>query len=127
MGYKKGLRIRHPLAATWGMGEVLEDSAGDTVRVFFVNAGEKKLSLKDLELVTVDGNEANHPILDNLKIVEDEELRFRSLPESIQRFLKEYPGGFYGEKFAGNERDYKVNAHRLMRELLNKDEVKALY
>jgi Protein of unknown function (DUF3553) len=77
MGYKKGVRVRHPLAATWGIGEVLEDSAGDVVRVFFVNQGEKKLSLKDLELVTVEGEQAKHPILDNLKITGDEELRFR--------------------------------------------------
>jgi Protein of unknown function (DUF3553) len=126
MQYKKGLRVKNPYAPDWGVGEVLEDTAGNTVSVFFVDAGQKTLSLKDLELVKVDGEEANHPILDNLKIVVDEGLRFRSLPESIQRFLKEYPGGFYGEKFAGNERDYKVNAHRLMGELLNKDGFKTL-
>jgi Protein of unknown function (DUF3553) len=126
MQYKKGLRVKNPYAPDWGVGEVLEDTAGNTVSVFFVDAGQKTLSLKDLELVKVDGEEANHPILDNLKIVVDEGLRFRSLPQSIQRFLKEYPGGFYGERFAGNERDYKVNAHRLMSELLNKDGFKAL-
>jgi hypothetical protein len=126
MQYKKGMRVKNPYALDWGVGEVLDDTAGNTVSVFFVDAGQKTLSLTDLELVKVDGEEANHPILDNLKIVVDEGLRFRSLPESIQRFLKEYPGGFYGERFAGNERDYKVNAHRLMRELLNKDGFKAL-
>lgn len=69
---------------------MLEDTAGNTVSVFFVDAGQKTLSLKDLELVKVDGEEANHPILDNLKIVVDEGLRFRSLPESIQRFRLVY-------------------------------------
>ena len=126
MQYKKGLRVKNPYAPDWGVGEVLENTAGNTVSVFFVDAGQKTLSLKDLELVKVDGEEANHPILDNLKIVVEERLRFRSLPESIQRFPKEYPGGFYGEKFARNERDYKVNAHGLMRELLDKDGFKAL-
>jgi hypothetical protein len=126
MQYKKGLRVKNPYALDWGVGEVLEDTAGNTVSVFFVDAGQKTLSLKDLELVKVVGEEANHPILDNLKIVVHEGLIFRSLPESIQRFLKEYAGGFYGEKFARNERDYKMNAHRLMRELLDKDGFKAL-
>lgn len=126
MQYKKGLRVKNPYALDWGVGEVLEDTAGNTVSVFFVDAGQKTLSLKDLELVKVVGEEANHPILDNLKIVVHEGIRFRSLPESIQRFLKEYAGGFYGERFARNERDYKVNAHRLMRELLDKDGFKAL-
>jgi hypothetical protein len=40
--------------------------------------------------------------------------------------LNEFPGGFYGEKFADYERDYKMNAHRLMTDLLNKDQLKVL-
>ena len=121
MEYKKGQRVKHPVVAEWGVGEVLDDSAGEMVKVFFVGAGEKKLSLKNLALVTVEGNEANHLILNNLKIAAGDGVTYRTLPESIQRFLKEYPGGFYGERFARNERDYKVKAHKLIRELLRKD------
>lgn len=121
MNYKKGWRVTHPQAPQWGLGEVLEDSVGDSVRIFFVGAGEKKLSLKDLALVKVDGDKAKHPILDNLKITDDKSLRYRTLPECIQRFLVDYPGGFYGQKFADYERDYKLAAHREMRELLNQD------
>lgn len=59
MEYKKGLRIKHPSVPEWGIGEVLEDSSGDVVRVFFVGSGEKKLSLKDLQLERVEGVASN--------------------------------------------------------------------
>lgn len=120
MDYKKGLRVKHPSVPDWGIGEVLEDTTGDMVRVFFVGSGEKKLSLKDLRLETVDGDMSRHPILDNLKLSLESGLRYRSLPESIRRFLIEFPGGFYGEKFADHERDYKMHTHRLMNELLSR-------
>jgi hypothetical protein len=41
MDYKKGDRVKHPTKDDWGLGEVLENSNGDTVRVFFVGTGEK--------------------------------------------------------------------------------------
>jgi len=110
----------------WGIGAVLEDSADDTVKVFFVGAGEKKLCLRELQLQIVNGDGGKHPILDNLKINADDGLRFRSLPDSIQRFLTEYPGGFHGDKFAADERDYKLHAHQLMIELLGKDQFRRL-
>jgi len=126
MEYKKGLRVRHPTVPNWGVGEVLEDRSGDLVRVFFVGCGEKTLSLKGLDLVKVEGDEAHHPILENLKISDGNGLRYKSLPESINTFMTDFPGGFYGEKFAENERNYKINAHVLMKELLSKDEFRRL-
>ena len=36
MSLKKGDRVRHPIKAEWGLGEVLADSNGEKVRVFFV-------------------------------------------------------------------------------------------
>ncbi len=126
MEYTKGLRVKHPTMPKWGVGEVLEDRSGDLVRVFFVGCGEKKLSLKGLELLKVEGEEARHPILENLKISKDDGLKFRSLPESIDKFLTEFPGGFYGDKFADQERNYKVKAHTLMTKLLSEDEFKRL-
>ena len=50
MWLKKEDRVRHPIKAEWGLGEVLEDSNGETVRVFFVGTGEKTLSLKHVTL-----------------------------------------------------------------------------
>jgi hypothetical protein len=126
MDYIKGTRVRHPNASEWGLGEILENSAGDYVRVFFVGAGEKKLSLKGLELERVAGENARHPILDNLKITTDNNLRYRTLPECIQLFLIENPAGFYGETFTSKERDYKLVAHHDLKEALGKKVFKEL-
>jgi hypothetical protein len=35
MDYKKGTRVKHPNVPDWGPGEVLEDSAGDSARLYF--------------------------------------------------------------------------------------------
>jgi hypothetical protein len=126
MQYGKGLRLRHPLVPDWGVGEVLEDSTADTVKIFFVGAGEKKLCLRELELEIVTGDDAKHPILDNLKISAEQRLKFRSLPESIRRFLSEFPAGFYDDKFTAQERDHKLHGHRFMTALLGKDQFKSL-
>ena len=36
MEYMKGDRVKHPTKDDWGLGEVLENSNGESVRVFFV-------------------------------------------------------------------------------------------
>ena len=126
MDYKKGTRIRHPEMPDWGLGQVLEDSAANLVSVFFVGVGEKKLSLKELDLECVADIDAAHPILDNLKITTDGSLRYRTLAECVQLFLVDYPSGFYGQKFGDNERDCKLKAHREMGKFLNQDVFKQL-
>ena len=35
MQYKKGDRVKHPKKPDWGIGQVLADSTGGTVRIFF--------------------------------------------------------------------------------------------
>ncbi len=118
MEYRKGDRVKHPIKDDWGLGEVLEDSDGESVRVFFVGAGEKVLSLKYVHPVKVIGDEADHRVLDNLKITKNAStIKYKSLPQSIQYFLEEFPGGFYGEKFKKQEREYKDEAHALAQEL----------
>jgi hypothetical protein len=57
MWLKKEDRVRHPIKAEWGLGEVLEDSNGETVRVFFVGIGEKTLSLKHVTLECIPKDE----------------------------------------------------------------------
>ena len=46
MEYKKGDRVKHPTREDWELGEILENSNGAIVRVFFIGAGEKTLSLQ---------------------------------------------------------------------------------
>lgn len=127
MKYLKGERVIHPGMPAWGVGEVLENSAEDHVRIFFVGTGEKKLSLKHVTPVQVSGDQAAHPVLDNLKISKSASgIQYQSLPESIQIFLAQFPGGFRGERFGRHERDYKDKAHRQTSELLGKEPFDAL-
>ena len=119
MQFRKGDRIRHPKMEEWGVGEVLEDSRGDSVPVFFVGAGKKILMLEYVQPVRLEGAEADSAILDNLKIPnESTGIRYKSLPESIDGFLALFPEGFYGGDFRAHERDYKDKAHALALELL---------
>jgi hypothetical protein len=121
---KKGVRVRHPTKPDWGLGQVLADSTAGSVRVFFVNAGEKEISTQYITLVPVPSGEDKHAALDNLRVPSSTGIRFRSLPESIQLFLAEFPEGFRGEGFVEQERDYKVAAHKLAIELLDEKSIR---
>ncbi len=68
MSLKKGNRVRHPARADWGLGELLEDSNGEIARVFFVEGGERAISLKYVKLELVPEADARHPVLDNLRV-----------------------------------------------------------
>lgn len=115
MKFAKGERVNHLGKPEWGLGRVLDDSSGDTLRVFFVGPGEKTLNLRYSNLAKVVGEEAAHPVLDNLRIVKnDKGIKYRSLPLLIDSFLREFPGGFSDARFHDDERDYKVDAHKLM-------------
>lgn len=125
--YTKGERIRHPTQAAWGLGEVLEDSDGTSVLAFFERAGQKSLGLAYVQPIKVSGAEAESTLLDNLYLCKHAAgVRFQSLPESIQFFLKEFPGGFHGERLHKHERKYKEAAHALARELLEPGALKSL-
>ena len=127
MNYKKGDRIKHPKLEEWGIGEVLEESGEEKVRAFFVGVGEKTLSLKHVQPLKVQGPEANHPLLDNLRISKVKgKIQYQSLAQSIQNFLERYPDGFYGERYLRSERSYKVRAHELALELLDQQTMHSL-
>ena len=127
MKYNKGERVKHPARDDWGLGEVLADSDGGSVRIFFVDAGEKTISLDIIQPIQVAEVEAAHPVLDNLRIDKSASgIKYQNLAESIQFFLKEYPEGFYGEKYKEDERDYKFKAHELALELLDKEAFQSL-
>jgi len=122
MRYKKGDRVRHPTQDTWGLGEVIEDSSYDDIRVFFVGVGEISLLLKYVQPTKVSGKAAAHPVLDNLIIRKSSTgIKYQSLPQSIQFFLEKFPDGFYGQKFNEEERKYKDKASALAQELLGKE------
>jgi len=127
MKFTQGERVKHPNKPDWGIGQVLEDTSGESVRVFFVGAGEKTLKLGFANLIKIEGAEAVHPVLDNLKVVRRSKgAKYRSLPLLVENFLKAFPDGFYGDAFHRNERDYKVDAHDLMLNLLNHETFSSL-
>lgn len=122
MRLRKGTRILHPKKPEWGIGEILQISNNEEVRVFFVNEGEKKILLKYVELEKIPAEEAEHPMLDNLNdSPELSDARYLSLPNAIDHFLTQFPDGFHGDKFMDTERKVKMEAHLLGTELLAKD------
>ncbi len=122
-----GAIVRNPNAPDWGPGRVLETGSDDTIRVFFLNAGEKKLSLKHVTLERVDGEEADNFILQNPNL--DDLLKdkaFKSLPQALQDFRGFFPKGFVDPDYLKYERDYKIEAHELLHELLGREEFERL-
>jgi len=56
----------------------------------------------------------------------DRQLELRHIPGMIATFKERYPGGFYGEEQARDERDYKVQAATEFQSLLGKIEFETL-
>ena len=111
MLYKKGERVKHLTMQEWGIGEVIEDSKGDSVDIFFVNVGKKKLSLKVAALEKIKGMKSDNQLLDNLIKSNFSNKKFKSIDEAIIDFYNLFPKGFYEDEYINDEREYKVNAH----------------
>jgi hypothetical protein len=101
MSYAKNERVKHPGKPEWGVGQVLEHSSSSQVRVFFVGAGERKLSLEHVQLQRVTATAANHVLLDNLTLAPGDDDTYVSLREAMAAFLTRFPQGFYGKKYLG--------------------------
>lgn len=116
----------HPVKPEWGVGKVLSVSSTG-IEVFFVNAGHKKLSPQYVTLTVIEGEQAQHPLLDNLaSAASSKGAIFRALPEAIQKFLTEFPGGFAGERYFKQERGYKQKAHEICMSLLAYGDIESL-
>jgi hypothetical protein len=63
--YKRGERVRHPRKTDWGVGQVLADSGGGSVKIFSTHAGEKMIALDFVQPVKETGAAASI-ILDSL-------------------------------------------------------------
>lgn len=119
--FKKGERVKHPSKPEWGLGQVLEDSANEKVHVFFTGAGEVNLSLKHVSLIQVTGKEAKDAGLDNMRVTTRKKRKeYKSLNLLKGKFLSQFPGGFSGTKYAEVERNYKLDAHQMMNDILNR-------
>ena len=119
----------------WGLGKVLEDSSGDIVRIYFVEAGEKKLNLNYARLEKIEGEEANHPKLANLKTSKargsstGKTVKSKSrlnLSSMVDIFLQKFPDGFDDSAFYEYERRYKATAHQQFKHQLWKEDFSLL-
>jgi hypothetical protein len=120
-------RVRMPAKPEWGLGHVIQNPAGGKVFVLFREAGEKTLSLKHAKLVSVEGEEASDPWLDNLNFdVSALGSRYLGPREAVAVFLEKYPGGFQEKAYIEEERAPKVAAHELIVKLLDRDVINGL-
>lgn len=128
MALREGDRIRHLKRPEWGLGKVLEVTAGGEARVHFVEAGERKLVLAHAAaaLQKVAGEEAQDYRLDNLAASGRGGGRHMGLDEAHQAFLRQFPEGFAGDDYLGTERNYKVEASRELQELLGEGAFRGL-
>ena len=123
-GVTAGDRVRHPTRSEWGIGQVVRVDASRAV-VFFVEAGTKTISLQHARLTILDPR-PKHPLLDRLDPDAAGGDGYRSMTRSVEGFLQDYPGGFYGDHYLGTERRYKVEAHELAATMLGRAELERL-
>ncbi len=121
-----GDRVTHPNQQAWGLGRVLS-ATPDTLDVFFVGAGRKRLSRSFIKLEKAEGAASKHRLLDNL--IEPSEINgddFVTLPMAIERFMETYPGGFEDAGFVKATRDALMLGNKQFSQLLSEDELSRL-
>lgn len=128
MDFQPGDKVQHPKMIGWGMGKVMEVMSNGNVRVFFINAGEKLISVKHVDLEKVEGGKDSHQILDNPTFLERvaKGQQHKSLPDARLDFLGIFPGGFDDPEYIKEERAYKLETRMLLLELLNDREFSRL-
>ncbi|MCY3775671.1 MAG: DUF3553 domain-containing protein [Candidatus Aminicenantes bacterium] len=119
-----GDRVRHPTKTEWGIGQVLSVQ-GSKASVFFVETGTKIMSLNHVSLTILDPP-PSHPLLERIDPKAAAGAAYQSLNQSIDDFRSRYPGGFHGERYLHEERDYKVEAHELGKTILSRVELERL-
>ena len=100
---------------------------GGKAEIFFVD-GVKKIDLGRIPLPPLVPRPA-HPRLDRLDLGDSataSSLPYRNVQESIEYFLKKFPGGFYGDAYIAGERNYKEAARQEALERLSRDALDGL-
>jgi hypothetical protein len=121
MELQNGDRVRNLKTPDWGIGKILESPAPNRYIIFFVEAGEKTIDSTFADLVKITGKEAQHALLDNLRLPgKGKKAEYKTFRDKVTFFLRLFPKGFYDGKYLEQEREYKVEAHKLMLSLLNK-------
>jgi Protein of unknown function (DUF3553) len=131
-GFKRGDRVKHESRSDWGLGEVLNDQAGERVRVIFEDVGVKTFDLRFAKFVLVNGEEAQSEYLTALVRQANKPVKksshhrpnHLSFTAAVEKFLHEFPHGFADPEYLDgprNERGYKVDACELLRDELGED------
>ena len=133
--FKAGERVKHATKTEWGIGEILFDESGGKVKVFFEDVGAKEFDLTLAKFERLSGEEAKSDYLNSLVCYHKAELNkpvhpgklkpsFISFSKAVENFLSIFPSGFQDRQYLSgptSEREYKVEANKLMIELLGKD------
>lgn len=121
-----GDRVFHPNQKSWGLGKVL-NVGPESIDVFFVGAGAKRLAKSFVQLEIAEGNAAKHRLLDNL--IETSQLsgnEYLTPAVAADRFVVSYPDGFSCARFIKEERDPIQRAHQFFVQLLGENEINDL-
>lgn len=121
-----GDRVMHPNQQEWGVGKVLS-ATPDTLDIFFVGAGRKRLSRAFVSVEKVEGVASKHRLLDNLiatsEIIND---HFVTVPMAVKRFRDNFPEGFDDASFVKATRDANMTGHKFCTQLLSQEELSRL-
>lgn len=123
MSLTKGQFVRHPkdeVHEKWGYGIVLDDEKNNQVPVFFEhNSARKTIGTQVAQLEVVDDPGKAAVFLQHA-LYEDVGDR-QPFPIVLEKFLMNFPGGLKGEFYLSEERNYKLEASQLAKELLSED------
>jgi len=122
MSICEGDFVTSPAKPEWGLGKVLEILEGLKIRIFFENAAEK-LMLSDR--VEIAPKPERHFVLDQVDRTRTVK-GFRPVPDLEKAFLGLHSGGFLGESYLTNEREYKVKASAYFQEHLGRQALEGL-
>jgi hypothetical protein len=121
-----GDRVFHPKQQGWGLGKVLTVTA-DSIDVFFVGSGAKRLAKSYVQLEVAEGATAKHRLLDNL--VDASQIAgadYVTPAMASERFLAAYPDGFAAPRLAKEVREAVMRAHQFAIQLLGQTEIAEL-
>lgn len=122
----QGNRVFHPNQKSWGLGKVL-NVTHDSIDIFFVGTGTKRLAKSFVQLEVAEGAEAKHRLLDNLiDPAQISNADYVTSAKAIERFLAIYPEGFTAASFLKEERDANLRAHQFCVQLLGETEMTEL-
>jgi len=131
MNWRKDQYVTHDKKPQWGVGKIVDSNSQDFT-VFFADSGRRTFMQLDAPISVVSADTPVTALFDHLapSVLEGTE-RFHPLSECVERFKKIFPEGFYDAAYlasdvAVGERQYKLAASELAKELLAEAEWRRL-